>query len=143
MADALNTAAHAGYVKTFGAIIFNKSQHGMSLQMTDLAQGRKLVASVRAQNPKWSAVSVALVKVPYTEKRMQTALRAVPEALYRKYQLVSVGFGTGQYLDVTSSDTRLKDPVAGRKAREALAQTLGTLVGVRVQVSYSTTASPA
>lgn len=143
LADALNTAAHAGYTDTFGSIALTKSQRGIELQMTDLAQGRKLLASVRAHHPTWSAVPVALVKVPYTEKRLMTAQSAVTDATWKKYQLVSVGYGTAWYLQVGSSDTRLKAPVAGRAARDKLAQTLTEQLGVRVLVTYATPAHAA
>lgn len=140
MATALDTAAHAGYVATFAAISITTSQRGLELQMTDLAQGSTLIAKVRSGHPEWAAVPVALVKVPYTEQRLEAAQKALPDAAWTKYQLVGVGYGTGRYLEVTSSDTRLKAPVAGRAAREKLAQTLTSQLGVRVLVTYSTPA---
>lgn len=137
LAQAIDSAGHTRYVSTYGLIILNRSQYGMTLQMTDLAQGRKLLAGARAGHPEWAAVPVVLVKVPYTDKRLRTAQDAVPDASYQKYQLVSVGVGTCEYLSVASSGTRMKDPVSGKNAREVLARTLSRTLGVRVVVTYS------
>lgn len=133
---ALDMAAHARYVKSFGSLSVTPSQKGVILEMTDLADGRALVSATRAGHPHWSQVPVALVKVLYTEVQLQAAQKAVPGDYWKRYELVSVGYGGGGHLDVSSSDTSLKGP-GGEVGRERLAGILTRTVGVRVVVTYS------
>lgn len=142
MIAAVDATARAHYVSSYGLVSYNLSQFGMSVQMTDLAQGRKLVAEVRAGHPEWDGVPVALIKVPYTEKRLRAVQAAVPEAFYRTYQLVGIGFENCRHLLITSSDTRLKGS-AGSAGRERLARIFEHAVGVRVVVAYSTPSTTA
>lgn len=130
----------ARYANSFGLVRLNDSQRGMRVEMTDLALARKLVAGARAGHPTWARVPVALVEVPYSMKRLEAAEKAVPDADWKRYQLVSVGVETCRHLSVTSSDVRLEDPVGGRAARTKLAQRLAHAVGVPVVVTYSTPA---
>lgn len=139
---ALDVAAHARYVNTFGSLSFAPPHHGVILTMTDLANGRALISSTRAGHPQWSRVTVTLVKVTYTEARLQAAQNAVSPAYWKKYELVSVVSGAGDYVDVGSSDTSLKGP-GGRVGRERLASILTRAVGVRVIVTYSRPAQAA
>ncbi|UIJ36326.1 hypothetical protein [Allobranchiibius sp. GilTou73] len=140
LAQSIQATGDAHYASTFGLVRLNPSQHGMSVEMTDLALARKLVAGARAGHPTWAKVPVALTKVPYSMKRMTEAQDAVSAGDWRRYQLVSAGIETCRYLSVASSDTRLKDPVAGRAGRTKLAQELSHTVGVPVVVTYSTPA---
>ncbi|MDQ2849954.1 MAG: hypothetical protein M3Y49_04320 [Actinomycetota bacterium] len=139
---ALDVAAHARYVNTFGSLSFAPPHHGVILAMTDLANARALISSTRAGHPQWSRVAVTLVKVTYTEAQLQAAQNAVSPTYWKKYELVSVGSGAGDYVDVGSSDPSLKGP-GGRVGRERLASILTRAVGVRVIVTYSLPAQAA
>ncbi|NYJ75492.1 hypothetical protein [Allobranchiibius huperziae] len=140
LAQSIQATGGTHYASTFGLVRLNPSQHGMSVEMTDLALARKLVAGARAGHPTWAEVPVALTKVPYSMKRLEAAENAVPDADWKRYQLVSVGIETCRYLSVASSDTRLKDPVAGRVGRTKLAQELSHTLRLPVVVTYSTPA---
>ncbi len=80
LAQAIMGAGDADYADTFGLVSLNRSQHGMSVEMTDLALGRKLVAGARAGHPKWARVPVAVIKVPYSMKRLEGAQNLLPDA---------------------------------------------------------------
>lgn len=142
MIPAVDAAALAHYSDTYGMVSYNLSQVGMMLRMTDLAQGRKLIAGVLAGHPEWAGVPVTLIRAPYTGKRLQAAQNAVPEGFYRKYQLVSVGQENCVYLSVLTSDSHLKGP-AGSAGRQRLAGVLQRTVGVDVRVAWSQPASAA
>lgn len=71
----------------------------------------------------------------YTEARLQAAQNAVSPAYWKKYELVSVGSGAGDYVDVGSSTTSLEGP-GGRVGRDRLAVILTRALEVRVIVTY-------
>ena len=137
LGQAIDRTGTAEYPDSYGLVAMDRSHKGLSVEMTDVALGRTLIARARAGHPEWARVPVALIKVPYSMKRLEAAQNALPDADWRKYQIVGDGIGTCRYLSVESSDPRLKDPSAGRTARAELARRLGRILGVPVVVTYS------
>lgn len=130
------------YSRSYALMSVDRSQTVLTLRVTDLADGRAIVAQARARRPQSTAVAVHLVKVPYSEKELLAAQNQLTDRDWKKYRLVGTGPDSGRYLSVRTDDPQLKDPVSGRAGRHLMERTLSRIAGVRVVVTYSVPSGP-